>query len=181
MPAGVIISVSVMIAYGLARAETCRPTRPGRPPPSPTRIASLWVLVIQARPLNSWKMILVATMAGLAALAFIVPFGRSFFDLTLPPTTTLLQSIALGAAAAFALEMTSRLAGRIRRHRISEAVEGRSVVGRRGGPVAFVGVRRLVLWDIDGTLIQAGPTGADRSSTGPWSGRSGRRRPGGSP
>ncbi|HEY2301403.1 MAG TPA: hypothetical protein VGH66_05900, partial [Acidimicrobiales bacterium] len=122
VPAGVIISVSVMIAYGLARAESVPPDQARTAATIAYTIASLWVLVIQARPFNRWKMILVATMSGLAALAFIVPFGRSFFDLTLPPTTTLLQSIALGAAAALALEMTSRLAGRIRRHRISEAV-----------------------------------------------------------
>jgi hypothetical protein len=76
-------------------------------------IVSLWVLVVQARPLNLWKEVLVGTMIGLGALAFIVPWGRSFFNLFLPPAETVLQSLAIGAAGAAVVEMAVRMSRRV--------------------------------------------------------------------
>jgi cation-transporting ATPase E len=117
VPAGTIIAVAVMIAYGLARAEGVAPDRARTAATIAYTVASLWVLVMQARPLRTWKLALVATMAGLAFLSFALPRGRSFFDLRLPPPDVVLQSLALGAAACVAMEAASRLAGRIRLHR----------------------------------------------------------------
>ncbi len=117
VPAGTIIAVAVMVAYGLARAENVAPNQARTAATIVYTIASMWVLLIQARPLNTWKIVLVGTMSGIAALSFVVPFGRTFFDLHLPPPGTVVQSIALGAAAAVALEMTSRVAVRVRSHR----------------------------------------------------------------
>jgi cation-transporting ATPase E len=119
VPAGFIIAVSVMAAYGLARAEHVAPDQARTAATITYTLASLWILVIQARPLNTWKMVLVGTMGGLSALAFVLPAGRSFFDLYLPPPATVIQSIALGVAAAFALELTSHLARLVRRVRHS--------------------------------------------------------------
>jgi cation-transporting P-type ATPase E len=119
LPAGVIISVAVMVAYGLARAESVAPNKARTAATIAYTIASLWVLLIQARPMNTWKIVLVGTMSGLAAVSFLAPFGRSFYDLHLPPLGTCVQSIVLGAAASLALEMVSRLALHLRRSRSS--------------------------------------------------------------
>jgi cation-transporting ATPase E len=113
VPAGTIIAVAVMVAYGLARAESVAPDKARTAATIVYVIASLWVLVMQARPLRTWKLALVASMAGLAALAFVVPAGRTFFDLQLPPPAVVLQSAALGAGACVAMEAVWRLASRL--------------------------------------------------------------------
>ena len=77
-----------MIAYGLARAEHVAPDKARTAATIAYTIASLWILVIQARPLKTWKIALVGVMGGLAAMAFVVPAGRSFYDLYLPPSPT---------------------------------------------------------------------------------------------
>jgi hypothetical protein len=51
-------------------------------------------------------------MIGLGALAFVTPFGRSFFDLFLPKLTVVLESLALGGAGAVAVELWVRTFGR---------------------------------------------------------------------
>jgi cation-transporting ATPase E len=133
VPAGTIVAVAVMIAYGLARAEGVAPDRARTAATITYTVASLWVLVMQARPLRTWKLGLVASMCGLAALAFVVPAGRSFFDLRLPPAGVVLQSLALGAGACLAMEAAVRLAGWIHLHRsrpaLSEAAAGTSGPG----------------------------------------------------
>jgi len=58
-------------------------------------------------------------MAGLSFLAFALPVGRSFYDLHLPSATVVLQSVLLGAGAALVVEVTTRVAARIRMHRAS--------------------------------------------------------------
>jgi len=45
---------------------------------------SLWVVGIQARPLNGWKLLLIAALAACAALAVAVPWVRDFFALQVP-------------------------------------------------------------------------------------------------
>ncbi len=71
-------------------------------------IVSLWVAVIQARPLQRWKVVLLGAMAGLAPLSFLVPFGRSFYDLSAPSTLELGEYVALGVVASAAVEAASR-------------------------------------------------------------------------
>jgi hypothetical protein len=47
--------------------------------------------------------------------------GRSFYDLHLPSAVVVVQSILLGAGAALAVEITTRIATRIRMHRTAPA------------------------------------------------------------
>ena len=47
---------------------------------------ALWVLVLQARPFNWWKTVLVASMVGaIAMLILAVPGLRDFYAVELPP------------------------------------------------------------------------------------------------
>jgi len=69
-------------------------------------------------------------MSGLFVLALALPVGRSFYDVHLPPPSTLFESIALGGAAAVALELSGRVAARFR-HR-PEAPTG-AVLAAAGG------------------------------------------------
>ncbi len=74
-------------------------------------LVGLWVLVILARPLNAWRLALVAAM-GLAFVgALTIPFVRDYFDLVLPPASAVVGAVAIGAAAAGVLEVGWRIAG----------------------------------------------------------------------
>ena len=119
IPAGTIAAVAVMIGYGLARAQDTPPDQARTAATIIFTIVSLWVLVIQSRPFRPWKVVLVGSMAGLSFLAFALPVGRSFYDLHLPSATVVLQSVLLGAGAALVVEVTTRVAARIRMHRAS--------------------------------------------------------------
>ncbi|HSS11578.1 MAG TPA: HAD-IC family P-type ATPase [Acidimicrobiales bacterium] len=117
IPAGTIAAISVLVGYGLARADNATPVEARTAATIIFMIVSLWVLVIQARPFKLWKVVLVGAMAGLAFLSFATPAGQSFYDLTVPSALITLQSIAVGAAAAVGVELTTRVTGRIRTRR----------------------------------------------------------------
>jgi cation-transporting ATPase E len=117
VPVGTLAAGAVMVAYGLARAQSVAPDKARTAATIVFTITSLWVLQVQARPLNLWKQVLVGSMAGLASLAFVTPFGRSFFDLFLPQPQVVLQALALGGAGAVAVEMWVRTAARLQARR----------------------------------------------------------------
>jgi cation-transporting ATPase E len=118
VPSGVILAVAVMVAYGLARAAHNTAPQAKTAATVVMMGASLWVLVIQARPLRKWKVALVGAMAGLALLAFALPAGRRFYDLQLPSSLIALEAVAICAAAASTLELVCRLSGRWGRVRV---------------------------------------------------------------
>lgn len=115
VPSGVIAAVAVMVAYGLARAASDPPDQARTAATIVFFMASLWVLAIQARPATGWRVVLVATMVGLGSLAFVLPAGRTFYDLHIPSLPVAVEALLLGAAAAFGLEMSSRVSVRLRR------------------------------------------------------------------
>jgi cation-transporting ATPase E len=108
IPSGVIAAVAVFIAYGLARAAHNSAAQAKTAATIVLFGVSLWVLVIQARPMRPWKMALVAAMAGLGVLAFALPVGRQFYDLRLPSVLIALEAGALAAGAAVLLELVCR-------------------------------------------------------------------------
>ena len=66
--------VGTLAAYAIARYGHDLPTREVRTTSALVLIAvGLWVLVIQARPFNWWKSLLVAAMAGSVAVIWIGP------------------------------------------------------------------------------------------------------------
>jgi cation-transporting ATPase E len=127
LPVGTLDAVAVMIAYGLARAQNVTPDKAKTAATIVFIMVSLWVLVVQARPLNMWKQVLVGSMAGLASLAFVTPFGRSFFNLNFPSADVTVEAFALGAAGAVAVEMWVRAAGLLQQR-------GRRQAERTGRP-----------------------------------------------
>jgi len=63
--------------------------------------------VVLSRPFRPWKAALVGSMVALAALAFILPIGQSFFNFSLTPTT-LWESLIVGAVGALGIEIIYR-------------------------------------------------------------------------
>jgi len=127
IPAGVVSGVVVLVSYMLARNAV------GAPPASeclvqtesnqevanvicwqPSTAATIsllftafWILVVLSRPFRPWKAALVGSMVALAALAFILPIGQSFFNFSLTPTT-LWESLLVGAVGALGIEIIYR-------------------------------------------------------------------------
>jgi cation-transporting ATPase E len=113
IPVGSLSAVAVMVAYAIARAQNAPGDKARTAATIVFTMVSLWVLVVQARPLNLWKQVLVGSMAGLASIAFVTPFGRTFFDLFLPKPEVVVVALALGGAGVVAVEMWVRIAGHL--------------------------------------------------------------------
>ncbi|MET4222850.1 HAD-IC family P-type ATPase [Oerskovia enterophila] len=83
VPAGVVIGAVILLVYGYLRPLVG--TGDARSASTLVLIGvSLWVVGIQARPLNGWKVLLIAALAACAALAVAVPWVRDFFALQVP-------------------------------------------------------------------------------------------------
>ncbi len=120
-PAGLIAAVAVFVGYGLARAAHDSPAQAKTAATIILFGVSLWVLAIQARPMRPWKMALVAAMAGLGGLAFALPVGRRFYQLSLPSALIAVEACALAVGAAMLLELLCRWTV----PRVSEPAAGR--------------------------------------------------------
>jgi cation-transporting P-type ATPase E len=109
VPAGLMAAAAVLVAYGLARAESIAPNQAKTAASIVFFIVSLWVLVVQARPMRAWKRVLVAVMAALFVLVLEVPAGRRFYLLEPPPLEIQLEALAIGALASLGVEALWRL------------------------------------------------------------------------
>jgi len=115
LPAGSISAVAVMVGYAVGRADGVSPDEARTAATIVFTIISMWVFVIQARPMRAWKAALIVAMAGLAILAFAVPAGQRFYALHVPSANVVGQCVGLGAAGALAIEVVSRAMSRARR------------------------------------------------------------------
>ena len=98
MPVGIIAAVGTLIAYEVARRSSSVGLDEARTAATMTLLGlGLVILALTARPLELWKLALIAGMAGLYALVLLVPFGRNYFQLELFPAW--LWLVCLVAAA----------------------------------------------------------------------------------
>ncbi len=127
VPAGAVAGVVVIVSYLWAReafnappASECvvRTESNGAPVDTACYLAStgatiallvtsFWILVVLSRPFRLWKALLVGSMVAIAALAFITPLGRNFFDFATTPSLVW-QSLLVGAVGALAIEIIYR-------------------------------------------------------------------------
>jgi cation-transporting ATPase E len=125
IPAGVVASAAALVAYAIARYGYDLPTREVRTTSALVLIAvGLWVLVLQARPFNWWKTILVASMVGAVALILAVPALRDFYAVQLPPVEVLGEAAIVAGVAILLLEVGWRFSRVIgSRRNFDEVVE----------------------------------------------------------
>lgn len=110
-PAGVVVAVTTLVAYGVARRWD-EPIAASRTIASVALfVVALWVLDLLARPLTPARIALLASSAGAFVTILTLPFTREFFALQLPDLATL--EIAAGAAVlgAATLELGWRVSG----------------------------------------------------------------------
>jgi cation-transporting ATPase E len=106
IPAGIVAAAAALSAYAVARYGHDLSVREIRTTSALVLIAvALWVLVLQARPFNWWKTLLVASMAGAVALILVVPAFRDFYAVQLPPAQVLAEAAAIAGVAIVLLEV----------------------------------------------------------------------------
>ena len=106
IPAGLIAGGAALVSYGIARYGHDLPAAEVRTTSALVLIAvALWVLVLQARPFNWWKALLVASMAGAVALILVVPALRDFYAVELPPGDVLGEAAIVAGVAIALLEL----------------------------------------------------------------------------
>jgi len=105
-PAGVAAGAAALASYAIARGVTSVSVTQQR---TATMLALFalgsWVLVLIARPLNAWKIALIAAMVAGLVLLLAVPLSRRIFALQLPPANVLVVEAAVVAAAIVALSV----------------------------------------------------------------------------
>ncbi|HEY8092924.1 MAG TPA: HAD-IC family P-type ATPase, partial [Acidimicrobiales bacterium] len=117
VPTGLITAIAVFASYALARAEEIGPNEARAAATVVAMVIGIAVLLLVAQPLVPWKIVLIASMGGLFALAMALPRTRELFSLYLPPAT-LVQSLVIGGVASVAVFFTWRVA----RRRVGPAV-----------------------------------------------------------
>ncbi len=102
IPTGMIITASILAVYSFAMfGPDGGAVVDGRLAAARTGatlailLLSLWVLTVLARPLDRWRLLIVASMLALTALVFLVPFARDFFALSLPSGVLLLATLGV--------------------------------------------------------------------------------------
>ncbi len=128
IPTGVIIGASAYAGYQTTRVlDSTAGVAGGRTTATLTvLVISLWTLLVLARPLTTWKLALVLTMAGAVAVIAVVPplaHGVFLLDITALRIAT---AGVIGAAGIVLVEIADRSASRYgaaRRETSATAVE----------------------------------------------------------
>ena len=110
VPAGFVAATAAFIAYGIARYGHDLSVIESRTTATLVLGAvGLWVLVLQARPFNWWKTLLVGAMVGSVALIMVIAWLRDFYALQFPPRNVVIEASIVAAVAIVLLEVGWRL------------------------------------------------------------------------
>lgn len=116
VPAGVVTAAATFASYLVARGA-------GGTTLAEARTAALlgvfgvalWVLVLVARPLNLFRVVLIAAMAGSFAGLFVLGLSRDVFSLAPPGSGVLLRVLGIVLVAIAVLTVWVGASGRRRR------------------------------------------------------------------
>ena len=110
IPTGIVTGVAAYLGYSVTRLlDPSAGVAGGRTTATITvLIVSLWVLVVLARPLTGWKLLLVASIAGIVAVIIAVPALATDIFLLYPTPMRVGIAAALGAAGAIMVELSYR-------------------------------------------------------------------------
>ncbi|MFM7617008.1 MAG: HAD-IC family P-type ATPase [Actinomycetes bacterium] len=109
IPAGVIATLGVLMAYGLARRDGA-PLVESRTLATLTLVViGLWVLGLLARPLTRLRALLLTALVAAVPIGASLPFVRDFFDLTFGGPLGVVRTLAVAATTCAVLEVWWRL------------------------------------------------------------------------
>jgi len=110
VPAGLVAATAAFVSYGIARYGHDVSVVESRTTATLVLVAvGLWVLVLQARPFNWWKTLLVGAMVGSVALIMVIPPLRDFYALQFPPPEVVVEAAIVAGVAIVLLELGWRL------------------------------------------------------------------------
>jgi cation-transporting ATPase E len=142
LPAGTAAGAATFASYVVARAMSAVTVTEARTAAMLALFGlGIWVLVLVARPLDGWRLLLVVTMSVAIVLPFVSPAVRGPLALELPPASLLLVVVGVDAVAIGALTLWRSLPDRWVRgaaggRRVVGPDNGRHRRGARSGPAA---------------------------------------------
>ncbi len=123
IPAGLVAAAAAMVSYGVTRFGHDLSVLESRTTATLVLVAvGLWVLVLQARPFNWWKTLLVGAMVGSVAVIMAVPWLRDFYALKLPPPEVVVEGAIIAGVSIALLEVGWRFSRVIGSRRNFDAI-----------------------------------------------------------
>jgi cation-transporting P-type ATPase E len=114
VPAGVLCAAAVLTAFWAAHSDTSTLVEDQTAATIALFLTTWWVLVLIARPLNWWRVILVGSMAVVFAVGLTLPFIRAFFALRPDDVGSGLTAVGISFVAAILISGAVKLAGTLR-------------------------------------------------------------------
>jgi cation-transporting ATPase E len=114
VPAGVLCAGAVLLAFWAAHKGTSSLTEDQTSAVITLFLTTWWVLVLIARPLNWWRLILLASMGALFAVALALPHVRQFFALAPGDVSNDLTAVGISLVAAITISVAVKVAGTLR-------------------------------------------------------------------
>jgi len=108
VPAGIVAAAAAYGVYSIARAIDGDLTIARSATTITMVLVGMWVLIELVIPLTPSRTALVGAMMAAFALTLIVPFGRTFFDLVIPPLDITAVIAAVTVVAAIVLHVALR-------------------------------------------------------------------------
>jgi cation-transporting ATPase E len=106
VPAGLVAAAATFAGYAIAgAAHGVSLTAERTTAVIVLFLVASWVLVTLARPLNRWKLVLLASMGVAFAITLATPATRAFFELRLPSTVLFVAAAGVAATAMLVLEL----------------------------------------------------------------------------
>ncbi len=108
VPAGILAGVSAFAVYAVMSHGAVDAPVASTAALTSLLVTMLWLVGCLARPYRAWKVVVVVAMAGLAALAYLLPVGRSFFAISWDPSA-IGWGLLAGAIGALVVEIAFRV------------------------------------------------------------------------
>jgi len=120
IPGGVVAAVATFASYAIGRANGGSDLAQDRTTAVITLfLVGMWILTMVARPLNAWKLALIAAMVALFLGAMYIPFAADFFALYPQHWGNNGTAVGIAVAGAALLEVGLRVSGWVERRRDS--------------------------------------------------------------
>jgi magnesium-transporting ATPase (P-type) len=99
VPYGILVGAGTFLAYQVALHRNISLEESRTTATLVVTALALFVLIQLSRPMTRWRSLLVGCMVGGFVLVMVVPFGRHFFDLKMPPSSMLVIATVIVVAA----------------------------------------------------------------------------------
>ncbi|MEO3874565.1 HAD-IC family P-type ATPase [Nonomuraea sp. B12E4] len=114
VPAGVLCAAAVLLSFWAAHSDASTLVEDQTAAVIALFLTTWWVLVLIARPLNRWRIVLVGSMAALFAIGLALPFVRDLFALRPEDLGNDLTAVGISVVAAAAISAAVKVAGTLR-------------------------------------------------------------------